>query len=69
MASCHIKTLIQSAGATRESDRGCSEQDAWYIRAGWQVEIDFRGIFCWLVCRGTAIPNKDPEGQQYMRGE
>ena len=56
MASCHIKTLNQSAGATRESDRGCSAQDAWYIRVGWQVKIDFRGIFCWLVLQGKGYP-------------
>jgi hypothetical protein len=46
MASCPTRTLNRSAGPIRESDRGCSAQDAWYILAISQVKIDFRGILC-----------------------
>ncbi len=44
MASCPTKTLNRSAGTIRESDRGCSARDAWYILAILQIKIDSRGI-------------------------
>lgn len=66
MVSCHIKTPGRSVGATRESDRGCSAQVAWYIRRhGRLIEIP-RDLM--LFCRNGFLP-KTGEGQQYMRSE
>lgn len=60
MVLCHIKMRVRSVGVTRESDRGCSAQSAWYIRQDSMLREILRDLM--LFCRKVFLPEKNGKG-------